>query len=312
MNDMNSEVPWWAYPLGDSEYKHFICCIDDYLKAKGAKYEIESDSIRFTEGIDSDFGNAVFGLMNLVQTCNASSMSDYQKIIESHFKTFFVAIRFDREFERQAGNLNAVKDYLAVRIYHTNFVESSTEDKLVYRELNESLREVLVFDLPSVVKPASQKYLSIWDTNIDELFDMGLKNVFSNYEFKIEEHDFDGNRVFIIGTDHFFATNILYSLDGNQELLGTYGSLISFPTRSIVFIYPIESKDAIFFSVRMTEVTESVYDDGPGSLCNRVFIYHDGRLEDANATEILLDGESARLLSSPALLNLMGEIPDEA
>jgi hypothetical protein len=223
---------------------------------------------------------------------------------------FLSAIQFDCEFEGQATSLEAVRGYLAVRIHDSSYVANTTGDTPVYREINESLHEVLVFDLPSVIKPVTQKYLANWNTSIDELFDAGISNVLENYEFQIEEHDFDGDRVLIVGTDHFFAADILFALDDNLGLVGTYGSLISFPTRSIVFIHPIESRDAIFFSVRMTAVTESVYEDGPGSLCSRVFIYREGRLEDANATEIELEGKSARMLSAPALLNLMREIPD--
>jgi hypothetical protein len=308
---MSNEVPQWAFPLSDSEYRHFMNCIDGYFKGKDVRYGINGDSIRFIKGADGGFGDAALGLVNLIQTCNANAISDYREIVENHFETFFTAVHFDREFEGQAGSLDAIKGYLAVRVYDACFVESSTGDTPIYRELNERLHEVLVFDLPSVIRPVTQKYLANWDASVDELFDTGLRNVFSNYDFEIEEHDFDGDRVLIIGTDHFFAADILYRLEDNRELLGAYGALISFPTRSIVFIHPIESRDAVFFSVRMTEVTESVYDNGPGSLCNRVFIYRDGRLEDVNATGVLINGENARMLTSPALLNLIGEIPDE-
>jgi hypothetical protein len=308
--DIRDAVPTWACPLDGHEYQHFMSCLDGYFRAKGARYETMDGLVKFVEDANGGFGDAVFDLSNLVQTCKANDPSEYQWIVEAHFDTFLSAIQFDREFEKQTASLEAIKNYLAVRIYDTDFVESSTGDIPVYRKLNESLYEVLVFDLPSVIKPVTQKYLGSWNAGIDELFAAGIQNVFANYEFKAEEHDFDGHKVFIVATDHFFAADVFYRLDGAKKLVGTYGSLISFPTRSIVFIHPIESRDVIFFAVRMTEVTESVYGDGPGSLSNRVFLYRDGLLEDVNATGFLLDGESARMISSPALLNLMGEIPE--
>jgi hypothetical protein len=62
----------------------------------------------------------------------------------------------------------------------------------------------------------------------------------------------------------------------------------------------------------MTEITEAIYAEGPGSLSNRLFLYRNGSLEDANATEIIMGEENARVISSPALIDLLGEIPEDA
>jgi len=308
MSAINNGAPSWAKPLTDSEFQVFMQGVDEYFTSKGAQYNVSGDAISFTEGADGGFGEAVFGLSNLAQSCKGMDSTACHEAIRMHFEAFFSALEFDREFKQMAGNLEYAQSYLAVRIYDKSFIDGITGDKPIFRELDDALHEVLVFDLPQVIELVKQQYLESWGVSADELFSIGISNILSNYNFTVNEHEFEGMKVFIVGTDHYFAADILYALDSHPDLVGSYGSLVSFPTRGLAMFHPIESTDAIFFSVRMADVTEAIFLDGPGSLSSRLFRYHDGKLSDITPGKMLVDGKQSRVLSSPELISLMEQI----
>jgi hypothetical protein len=309
MSKSETLVPWWAKPLQEKQYQHFLDCIDEYFLSKRAKYVLVDDSIELAEGEDGGFGKAVFGLSNLAQICAANPTIIFSEIIRSHFEGILRANESVKEFKSVAQSFDAIKQYLAVRIYDENFVNENKTIPLVYRELSESLFEVLVFDLPDVIQPVTVEDTENWLEDSENLFAIGIQHVIDQYSFPMIEHDLDGIKLIEINTNHFFAAAIFYVIDSYPDLNGERGLLISFPTRSTALIHLIEKVDSLIFSARMTEITRLIYGDGPGSLSNKVFYCRDKKLVDVTASMIEIDGEPSMMLST-TLAELMGEITE--
>jgi len=136
--------------------------------------------------------------------------------------------------------------------------------------------------------------------------EVGIENIRKAYDLSTEEHDLDGLRLHVVAADHFFAANILFELPEHPELTGKHGAFISFPTREIALIYAVENGDALFDSIKLTEITESIYGDGPGSLSSRLYWWRPTSLVDVTSSQVLVGGKVTRLLSNPELVSLLG------
>ncbi|MCL2631909.1 MAG: hypothetical protein FWD45_02305 [Coriobacteriia bacterium] len=306
----DSQVPQWADLLTSQEYEHFFKCLNRYFASKKLHIEIQEGLVQITNDTDNLFGGGVFGLYNLMQSCKANRRSKYQQLINSHFDTVISAREAQAAFEKLAENYDDVRHYLAIRLYDNDFFQTLEMDKTSSRILADTLREVLVFDLPTVIQTVSTELIAKWNTPADSLYETAIQNMLANYDFELESHEINGDTLIAVSENHFFVAAILYNITTYPELIGTYGSLLAFPTRDLVLAHPINSKSSVFFSIRLAQIAGDFYENNPGSLSKRVFMYRDGKLTDVHPSLISIDSEDARMLS-PELTNLFEEIPEE-
>jgi len=267
-------VPEWAMALGQKEYPPFMSAVEDYFKRYGNQYTIGNGSVYLGEN------NYEFGLANLVQLCAGIKPKDYPELIEHHFNSVIEARAFKENLS--VDIFEKMKQYIGVRLYDKGYTGNIGEDIIIRRHLAGEVFAVLVYDFPHAIQTVPRNDTMMWGKTEDELYAIGLENIYNNYQLKAQEVCFDKDSVFVLETDHFFAPNILFELENCEEYTGIGGALIGIPTRSMALIYPIRDMKVVGALTLFFNSVPKFYAEGPGSLTQDIFWYYEGRYETLN------------------------------
>jgi len=220
------------------------------------------------------------GLQNLAQMCHLGDKAERAAIVEGHFG-MIERIQSDRaDLARRIGHLDSVKDLLAVRIWPKSYLDA-VSGQCIHREDLEGTITVLVFDLPTSIRPVSPKEANVWGKRTEELLQIGLDNVLRTCRPEIDRHDLgDGvGLVSMTGESHFVATHVLM-LEHHSDCLGTYGALIGIPHRHAVLCHPIEDFQSVKAIQTFAIMIQGMEHEGPGSISPRLYWYRDGEFTD--------------------------------
>ena len=268
-------VPEWAAFFGEKEYAVFLKAVDLYFKGKlKLKYEMEDGIVKPGE---NPYGLSNLGLMNVARMCHQGKVAEYSRIVEYHFNLIKESSVFKMEFKKIEKDFEQVKKYLAVRIYEYGYLETVGMDKVISRSFADDLCAVLVYDFPTVVETVSVDNRACWDKSPEELFVIGIENVRRNYSFSLKTVGLEQGKdsVLVCETKHMFAPNLLFDIREHLDLIGTSGSLVAIPSRSLVVIYPINDISVALVINRFFNFVPNMFVKYPGSLTKNIYWYKD-------------------------------------
>lgn len=273
-NPGKQPVPAWASFFNEKEYGEFLKAVDSYFKEKKISYELENGVL---QAGPNEYGLGTLGLTNVAQVCKQAAGS-YKNIVREHFDTMVRSYQFETKFNKIVHDYDQIKHYIGVRLYPSDYAEQK-EDMVMGKDFAEGIYAMLVFDLPDSVMNIHPEQAEKWGRSFDELFSTGIKNIRDKYPPEINEENFGDFKLRMVHGDHFYAPNIVFELDKQDQLIGTYGSLIAIPHRHAVLIYPIENLGVIKALHGLLPIIHGMYEEGPGSISARLFWYKDGHYE---------------------------------
>jgi hypothetical protein len=168
------DVPEWAKFFSPDEYQAFLGAVDEEMRRRQLPFEFGDGTVRVSP---PDQEGADYGLLNLAQTCHAAGRAEWPTTIQEHFDNAFRSSRDSEELDAKSDRLEAVRAFLKVRLYHTDYLDQMGDGGLVHRVPAEGLIETLVYDLPGSVRTVPPEHVRKWGLPIDELFQIGLDNV---------------------------------------------------------------------------------------------------------------------------------------
>lgn len=270
--------PEWAIFFTKEEYERFITIVSEYFAQYDVEFEIEDGMALLKE---PHRGYESFGLINLGQTCRQSPPEEWDSNVADFFRSMERTHEFELEFEDKLTDFEFVRPFIGLRIYNVGFMDSVGQENFIFRPLSDQVVFLLVFDLPDSIKNISPETAEPWGKTVDDLFILGYENSKENYPFNVEKETFDESDLWINYSDHFFAPNIVLSLnDENKHLVGTHGALLGLPNRHIALIYPIENIGVLEAINSIIPAICGMFEKGPGSISNELYWYKDGQLHN--------------------------------
>ena len=271
------DVPDWAKFFAPAEYLAFLEALSLELDCRGLRFELGDGTVHVAPpgGEESDYG-----LLNLAQTCHATSRTEWPSTIREHFDNAFRSSRDAQEIDAKADSLDNVRAWLKVRLYHTDYLSQMGGSGLVHRRPAEGLIETLVYDLPGSVRTVPPDHVRSWGLPEAELFRLGLANVRSERPGPlVQSFDVGKGAVIraLVGDSFFTASHILFL---EEHLGGTpeFGALVAVPHRHAALFYPISDLGVMAAVNSMIPIAFGMYQEGPGSLSPGIYWWRPGRL----------------------------------
>lgn len=271
------DVPEWANFFEKKEYNSFIDMVEEYFKQKNLSISI-NDGVVLVE--NNDFGLNSLGLVNLAQICKQEKRNVWKEIITDHFNRMIEANKFESEFNKKIKDFEQIKQYIGVRLHHKDYIETVGKENTVYKELTDEIVELLVFDLPHTVTSIKPENILAWNKQLDDLFDLGFKNIKSNYPLEISQQDMKEYKIWFVQSDNVFTSNILLDKDELKNYIGKFGALIGVPHRHTVIIYPIENLEVVKAINSLIPIIKGMNNEGPGSISDKLYWYNDDKMID--------------------------------
>jgi hypothetical protein len=271
------DVPAWASFFDKSEYKSFIDTIEKYFYKKNVTYTMDTGTLTPQS---NDFGFSMLGLSNLSQNCKQGSRADYYKIVSAHFDSMLRSHQYNKELDKIIEDFEQVKKYLGVRIYAEEYIAHVGKENTVSKHIAGELYATMVLDLPEAVQTVSAEKAEKWGKTRDELLEIGVQNIKSNYTFNVSKEALEDFKIWLITGEHFFTPNILFDLQNRPNLVGKSGALIGLPHRHAVIIYPIDDLDFVKTINVLIPLISSMYEEGPGSVSTNLLWYYNGEFEN--------------------------------
>jgi hypothetical protein len=232
--------------------------------------------VDFLEGVIHGADGTDYGLDNLAQSYSQINIADKGKIVKDHFDGIFVGQEEEEEILKDVADYNIMKKYIAVRLYPSDYLETTAGEELIYREDLKGILTVLVLDLPSTVVSLKSEQVKKWKVSNKELFEIGLKNTFANNKIDVTQEKFADNATLsMLGSDtNLFATASIYNLTKYREVIGKYGSLVGIPHRHMIVVVPINDKSISSALNQFIIIIDGLYRQGPGSISSNIYWYH--------------------------------------
>jgi len=271
------DVPDWAKFFAPEDYRAFLEALSLELDRRAVRFELGDGTVHVAPpgGEESDYS-----LLNLAQTCHATSRAEWPSTIREHFDNAFRSSRDAQEIDAKAGTLDNVREWLKVRLYHTDYLSQMGGSGLVHRQPAEGLIETLVYDLPGSVRTVPPDHVRSWGLPEDDLFRLGLANVRSERPGPlVQSFDVGKGAVIraLVGDSFFTASHILFL---EEHLGGTpeFGALVAVPHRHAALFYPISDLGVMAAVNSMIPIAFGMYQEGPGSLSPGIYWWRPGRL----------------------------------
>lgn len=295
-------VPKWASFFNQDEYNTFTSHVETYFKKKKAEF-VYNDGVVIVENEDQEKTN--HGLVNIAQQCKQTPVKEWKELINRHFDSFGHIDRFNQDFNSQAHDYDYVKSHLGVRLYAQDYLSHISDDIIITRRITEDIIAMLVFDFPHSVSNVKPEQSILWDKSEDQLFQIGIANVKANYQSDISRERLGDFDIWFVTGEHFFTPNIVFELDNDPRLVGTYGSLIGIPHRHAVLIYPIENTEAVRVITGLIPVIYGMHQEGPGSISDKLYWYYDNVFYPLPYT---LDEKTIQFFPPEKFLDMMNEL----
>lgn len=304
-NQSNVEVPEWASFFNQREYKEFLKAIERCFYEKNIVYTIDDQTL---SAEPNDFGFGQMGLKNVAQVCGQTDISFYQKTVNEHFDTLLRTCVFDKEFGEIKNDYEQIKEYLGVRLYPHGYFAQVGLHNTIGKDFSGNIYAAIVYDTPDSIESVSASDAEKWGKSVDDLFETGIKNIWSKYGVQLSEEEIEGFNIWFAQAEHFFTPNIVFDKETLKDLSGREGLLIGLPHRHAAILYPVNDALAADFIDSLIMVVNNMYNEGPGSLSNNIFWYKDGYFE--NLPYEIEDG--AIVLSPPeSFTSMLESLPPE-
>lgn len=271
------DVPEWARFFASAEYRDFLEEVSQELGRRSLPFELGDGTVNVAiPGAEP----ADYGLLNLAQTCHATPRADWPSTIREHFDNAFRSSRDAQEIDERAGALDNVREWLKVRLYHTDYLSQMGDSGLVHRQPADGLIETLVYDLPGSVRTVPPDHVRAWGVALEDLFRLGLANVRAERPAPVlQTFDVGKGAVLraLVGDSFFTASHILF-LEEHLRETPEFGALVAVPHRHAALFHPITDMGVMSAVNSMIPIAFGMYQEGPGSLSSGIYWWKGGRL----------------------------------
>jgi hypothetical protein len=271
------EVPSWAGFLNSTQYTAFTNAIEKYFISQNLKYAINRGEVELE---DKTFHDGTIGLINLAQVCKQSDLSEYNDIIEGHFERLRQSKLFEENFNTIINDYEKARNYIGVRIYDEGYIQLIGKENTIGKDITNDLYAMLVFDFPDAVTNVQPAQAAVWGKTTQKLLENGIVNIREKYSLSISKENLGDFDIWFVESDHFYAANIVFELQLNSDLTGSYGALVGLPHRHAAIIYPIENLETLQAVTAIMHITNGMHTEGPGSLSNKVYWYKNEQFTD--------------------------------
>ena len=261
------------------EYGEFIHLVKSDLSERGYIVSGVNDGFLSTK-IDGKGKN--FGLVNLAQNCKLAQKQEWSSIIKNHFDALKQSDTDESELQKNIATFDKIKGLIAVQLYPVDYFDSVPEMKQssISRSAMPGVMSVLVFDMPKAIRGVKRTESKMWNKSDNELFAIGLANVFKKTQTKLTSQDVPGGKVFFITAESFLTGVLALNLKQFNECLSQNGSLVSIPARGIILCHPILDLGVVKIISTLAPYTAKIFGEGPGSLSPRLYWYKDDMFTD--------------------------------
>jgi hypothetical protein len=271
-----TDVPEWAAFFRPDEYEAFVRLVEDDLRRRGLRFELE-DGIALVDHGEEEPNR--LGLMNLAQRCQTMDRSDWPAAISEHFSAMMSIT--GRDLDALAADYEQASRILRLRLYPDESMGGLTPggDGAVLRRLAPGVLTGLVYDFPDSVASVSETQLADWRRPEAEVIDLARANTLAEPPPLQDTVDTDDGATFetMLGDSFYVASRLL----GLADLLPTTitnGALVGVPNRHALLWHPIEDLRVVRAMTAMAPLIQGLFRDGPGSISNQLYWWRNGEV----------------------------------
>ena len=263
-------VPEWASFFTADEYNAFLDVVRAELDKNGAQYTIDDALVRIS-GTDEQFG-----LSNLAQLAHATERSDWPELVAGHFANLRATT--GRDLDALAGDFDQVKSTLRVRLIADESMGGmSLDDVRGSRAYAPGDPLVLVYDFPDSTASVPPDHVEGWPLEADAVWEVAIDNVRLEPQPTRQEVPAQGSVfTFAIDDSFYVATRALRLAD--ELPAGTVDAVFAVPNRHMLLWHAIRDVSVVGAMQAMMQVTSKAFLDGPGSISDQLYWWHDGEV----------------------------------
>ena len=265
-----ADVPDWAAFFSPDEYKAFLDVVKAELGKGGEQYTIGDGFVRVA-GSDGELG-----LSNLAQVAHVTERKEWPQLVSSHFANLRAST--GRDLDALGGDFEAVKAMLRVRLLADESMGGvSLGDIGGSRAFAPGILMALVYDFPDSTASVPPNHVEGWPLGADAVWEIAIDNV--RLEPQPTRQDVPAqNGVFTMTIDDSFyvATRALRLADEIPP--GTVDAVFAVPNRHMLLWHAIHDLSVVGAMQGMMQVTSKAFLDGPGSISNQLYWWHEGQV----------------------------------
>jgi hypothetical protein len=267
-------LPEWS-PFDDGRtHQAFLDAVQADLQRRGIDYSIGDGFVAIASPGEAE--PAQYGLSNLSQQCAAHAPADWARVIATHFSSVF-AIK-GRDFDALAADYDQVRPILRVRLMPDESMGGVPIQGSTARAIAPGIVAVLVYDFPDSTASVHDDHLASWPVTADAAFEQGLANLTLEPMPVSDEMEVEpGSSVRLWYGDSFYVATRALRL-GEIMPDGTTDALVAVPNRHTLVVHPIVDGGAIPAMQAVYRLGVQLYRDGPGSISDQPYWWHDGVL----------------------------------
>ncbi|MGB1249136.1 MAG: hypothetical protein ACPG8W_00775 [Candidatus Promineifilaceae bacterium] len=299
-NDSQPSAPVWAGFFSIEQYARFLGHVHDYLRENHIEATIQEGLITIPAG------NHKLGLHNLAQLCFHSPEERWHTLIFSHLTRVLASTAKDEILAQATAPYEEVADKLAIRMWPKAILEATNASELVTREYIPDIISVLVYDNPESISTVGWSTIKNWDLSLDDIFERALANVKRDMPPKITKVQIEeGAEVTVFLSENFFMTTHALFLDGFEDCIGTFGSLVGIPHRHALLCFPIDDVSVVNVLSNLVIAVHNMHGEGPGSISPFLYWYTGGEYIQLPHE---IDDNQLTFLPPPEFIDLLDKI----
>ena len=215
-------------------------------------------------------------MSNLAQLAHATEQKDWPELVAGHFANLRATTA--RDLDALAGDFDEVKSTLRVRLIADESMGGmSPGDVRGSRAYAPGILQVLVYDFPDSTASVPPDHVEGWPLEADAVWDVAIDNVRLEPQPTRQEVPAQGS-VFTMAIDDSFyvATRALRLADELPP--GTVDAVFAVPNRHMLLWHAIRDVSVVGAMQAMMQVTSKAFVDGPGSISDQLYWWHDGEV----------------------------------
>lgn len=296
-----AEPPPWAGFFSGNEYARFRAAVEQDLRGRGLEPAFQDDGSVVVHPAGDE---TTLGLANLAQLCDGSEESDWPALIDEHMSTMIASL-----FAVDEPNWEEARPLLRLRLWAQVDVES-TGMEVVGIPVADDLVAVLVLDFPERIASVHPDLLDGWGVRADEALRLAEQAV-ALEEYEVEHNQFDEGVEFIaVSADNMFAASQVLALEKAVGGLPTAGAVLAVPNRHWLLVHPICDLRVVDLMSRLAPLAASLHEEGPGSISDQLYWWHDGH--ELERISVSTDGDQHSISASQRFVDLLNGLAESS
>ena len=178
-------------------------------------------------------------------------------------------------------DFETAKEHLAIRLWDSDSASEFLPGLVGRTDLIPGIFAMVVVDLPESVAGLSQDDVTRWKVTEQQIFDQALANLERIAVPNAEAVTLNsGAAIIAITSESICGGSWALRLDHFPQAIGTRGVLVSIPVRDMCMAIPINDVTVFEQLSEFIQLTRSIEEEGPGSVSNHVYWYHEGEYVD--------------------------------